>query len=239
MATATERRRAIYINPSAQSWVSKEKAPVNIVTKFHQSLPGFTPTRLVSLGAVAEEIGVDGVYVKYEGNRWELPSFKILGSSWAINCAIVKACNLPDDAGLDDLGASARRHSIRLYAATDGNHGRAVAKMARTLGIGARIYVPKDMDQPTRDFIIGEGAEMCVVDGDYGNAVIMAAHEAKKGVGILIQDTAFEGYDEIPKVSSLFQDQHGDIISYDPSGSFMAIQQCFERLTNNWILLHT
>ena len=132
VTTTTGRRRVNYINSSAQSWVSKEKAPVDIVAKFHHGLLGFTPTKLVSLDTVAKEIGVDGVYVKYEGNRWELPSFKILGASWAINRAIVKACNLPDEVALDELSASARWHSIRLDAATDGNHGRAVAKMART-----------------------------------------------------------------------------------------------------------
>ncbi len=194
-------RRAIYSNPSAQAWVSEEKAPVDIVTKFHHSLPGFAPTGLIPLDAIAKEIGVEGVYVKYEGDRWGLPSFKILGASWATNRAIVKACGLSADVGLDDLGAAARKHSIRLYAATDGNHGRAVAKMARTLGIGASIYVPEDMDQPTRDFITGEGAQMFVVDGDYDKAVITAASEAKIAGGTLIQDTAFEGYGEIPKVS--------------------------------------
>jgi diaminopropionate ammonia-lyase family len=201
---ATKDRRAIYTNPSAQYWVSKEEAPVDIVGKFHQSLPGFTPTRLVSLDAMAKEIGVAGVYVKYEGNRWELPSFKILGASWATNRAIAKACGLPDNVGLDDLGAAARDHAIRLFAATDGNHGRAVAKMARTLGIAASIYVPKDMDQPTWDFITGEGAQMFVLDGDYDKAVITAAHESRITGGILIQDTGFEGYGEIPKVSCVF-----------------------------------
>jgi diaminopropionate ammonia-lyase family len=116
----------------------------------------------------------------------------------------VKACKLPDNVGLDDLGVAARQHSIRLYAATDGNHGRAVAKMAKTLGIGASIYVPNDMDQPTRDFITGEGAQMFVVDGDYDKAVITAALEAKSVGGTLVQDTAFDGYSEIPKVSSVF-----------------------------------
>jgi diaminopropionate ammonia-lyase len=201
---ASNGRRAIYTNPTARSWVSKEETPIDIVAKFHHSLPGFVPTRLVPLDAVAKEIGVGGVHVKDEGNRWGLPSFKILGASWAVNRAIVKACKLPDYVGLDNLGAAARKHSIRLFAATDGNHGRAVAKMARTLGIGASIYVPKDMDQPTRDFITGEGAQMFVVDGDYDKAVITAAHEAKIAGGTLIQDTAFEGYGEIPKVSTLF-----------------------------------
>jgi diaminopropionate ammonia-lyase len=69
---------------------------------------------------------------------------------------IAKACKLPDDIGLNDLGAAARKHAIRLFASTDGNHGRAVAKMARTLGIGASIYVPNNIDQPTRDFVTGD-----------------------------------------------------------------------------------
>jgi diaminopropionate ammonia-lyase len=225
-------RRAIYSNPSAQSWVSKEKTPVDIVAKFHHSLPGFASTKLVPLNAVAEEIGVKGVYVKYEGDRWGLPSFKILGASWATNRAIVNSCGLPDDVALDDLGTAARKHSIRLYAATDGNHGRAVAKMARTLGVGASIYVPNDMDQPTRDFITGEGAQMFVVDGDYDKAVITASHEAKSAGGTLIQDTAFEGYGEIPKVSDFHSVTTWIDSKLDPSGSSTAIQLCFEKSVN-------
>lgn len=199
--TTAKTRREIYTNPAARSWISTDQASVDVVARFHNSLLGFCPTRIVSLDAVAKEIGVRGVYVKDKGNRWGLPSFKILGASWAVNRAIGKACGLPDEVGLEELGVAAQNHGIRLFAATDGNHGRAVAKMARVLGIGASVFVPMDMDQPTMDFITGEGAKLFIVDGDYDRAVNTAAREAKIQGGMLIQDTAFEGYEEIPKVS--------------------------------------
>jgi diaminopropionate ammonia-lyase family len=192
------------VNPSTQSWISEAPTSPELtksIASFHSSLPRFKLARLISLGSIAKEIGVKSVYLKDEGNRWDLPSFKILGASWAINRAIVKQCGLPDEATLEDLGAAARNSSIRLVAATDGNHGRAVSKMARVLGIGAPIYVPKDMDSGTRDFIIGEGSDLIVVDGDYDSAVRTAAQAASTTGGWLVQDTAFEGYEEIPKLN--------------------------------------
>jgi diaminopropionate ammonia-lyase family len=200
---APQVRRPVYTNPSARSWTSTSKIHTDIVARFHTSLPGFSPTPLVPLDAVAKEIGVKAVYVKYEGNRWGLPSFKVLGASWAINRAIVLACGLPGAVGLEDLGIAAQEQGIRLFAATDGNHGRAVAKMARVLGIGARIWVPRDVEWGARAFIEREGAEVIRLEGGYDGAVITAAHEARVQGGMLVQDTAFEGYEEVPKVSEL------------------------------------
>lgn len=71
--------------------------------------------------------------------------------------------------------------------------------MSRILNIPVtKIYVPASLDIPTRDFITEEGAEIIVVDGDYDATVSKAASEAKANHGILVQDTAFEGYEEIP-----------------------------------------
>jgi diaminopropionate ammonia-lyase len=194
----------IYTNPAARSWISTRQTPAGIsetLDKFHNSLPGFQRTRLVSLDAIAKELGVKNVFVKDETLRMGLPAFKILGASWAINRAIVKACNLPSDVGLEELGAAARAKSMKLYTATEGNHGRAVAKTARILGLEAMIFVPDHMVQPTRDFIASEGARVMVVEGSYDVAVSIAVLEAEKFGGTLIQDTAYESYEEVPEVS--------------------------------------
>lgn len=91
--------------------------------------------------------------------------------------------------------------SVCIWAATDGNHGRAVAKMARMIGARASIYVPKSVSARSRGFIIGEEAEVVVVDGDYDQAVrtaAQAAQDSPSASSILIQDTSWDGYESIP-----------------------------------------
>ena len=197
----TTTRRSIYSNPLARSWVSP--APTHdskAIINFHRSLPDCSPTKLHSLDAVAKELGVKSILLKDETNRLGLPSFKILGASWGIRQAIVKHASLSPPITLDDLSAAAKKHAIKLVAATDGNHGRAVARMAKILGVlKTTIFVPRGLDQATQEFISGEGAEVIVVAGDYDTAVRKAESEAKETSGILIQDTAFEGYEEIPE----------------------------------------
>jgi acetylornithine deacetylase/succinyl-diaminopimelate desuccinylase family protein len=71
--------------------------------------------------------------------------------------------------------------------------------MARLLGIGARIFVPRSMDESTRDFIASEGARVSVVQGCYDLAVKEAYDQTCQSEGaLLIQDTAFEGYEDVP-----------------------------------------
>lgn len=197
-------RRPIYVNRSACSWVPGSELRAGLsdsIAQFTGSLPGFEQTNLIALPTIANEVGAKQVFVKDESVRWGLPAFKILGASWGINKAIIAKCGLPEDAGLGEVGAAARAHGVKLYAATEGNHGRAVARMAKTFGIESVIYVQRYMISSTQDLIRGEGAEVIVVQGDYDFAVQEAAREAKLTSGILVQDTAFEGYEEIPNVS--------------------------------------
>ena len=102
---------------------------------------------------------------------------------------------------LKDVGALARRQNIKLFTATDGNHGRAIARMGKLTGLKAYIYVPLCMDQHTQILIESEGAQVIRVEGDYDLAVRQACIEASRyPEGILVQDTAFAGYEEIPRV---------------------------------------
>lgn len=163
-------------------------------------MPGFARTNLISLDAVAEELGVKHVFLKDETSRMRLPSFKILGASWAVFRAVTEIANLPLDSDLHSLASTAQLHSIKLYAATDGNHGRAVARMAKLLGIPTEIYVPAYLDLQTRMCITEEGSNVVVVTGDYDETVRRAARDAQAMGGLLIQDIAWEGYEEIPQV---------------------------------------
>jgi diaminopropionate ammonia-lyase len=155
---ATTSRRSIYSNPSARSWVSQPSNRDSDATiKFHRSLPDYAPTKLHSLEAVAKEIGAKSVLLKDETSRLGLPSFKILGASWAIHQAIVQRAGISPQATLDDFSAAAKYLFLTLFAATDGNHGRAVARMAHILGISqTKIFVPTLLDKATQDFITGE-----------------------------------------------------------------------------------
>lgn len=149
---------------------------------FHRTLTGYAPTPLVNLPDLALELGVGRVLVKDESSRLGLPAFKILGASWA--CRQVMT----------------RTPGAHLVTATDGNHGRAVARMARELGTAATIFVPAVMSESTTALIASEGAEVIRVEGDYDEAVRTAAgHAAADPSRALVQDTAWEGYEQVPQ----------------------------------------
>jgi diaminopropionate ammonia-lyase len=155
-------------------------APPRESLTFHASLPGYEVTPLVEAPATAAALGVERVLVKDESSRLGLPSFKVLGASWAIHRALAE-----------------RPGAQRLACATDGNHGRAVARMARLLGLEAIVFVPDEMVPARRAAIAGEGARVEVVDGSYDEAVELAAAEAD-GTTLVIQDTAWPGYETVP-----------------------------------------
>jgi diaminopropionate ammonia-lyase len=149
--------------------------------EFHRSLPGYEPTPLVELPELADELRVGRVLVKDESSRLGLPAFKVLGASWACRQVL-------------------QRHpGAWLVTATDGNHGRAVARMAAYFGVGATVFVPHVMRHAAADRITAEGADVVRVDGNYDEAVRAAAEYADGSQAReLVQDTAWEGYTEVP-----------------------------------------
>jgi len=166
---------------------------------FHRSLPGYRVTPLLDVPDVASRVGVARVLVKDESERLGLPAFKMLGASWATARAIQREW-LPElreltiDALRTALGSTSGR---RLAAATDGNHGRGVARMAKMLGLGATIFVPAGMAAARIGDIESEGAEVIVVDGSYDDAIIRSAQESSDLV-LVISDTSWEGYTQTP-----------------------------------------
>ncbi|KAH7046745.1 tryptophan synthase beta subunit-like PLP-dependent enzyme [Macrophomina phaseolina] len=192
-------RRKPYLNPSANSWIAPPGAPSDLVDAFHRKLPGYAPTRLVPLPSIASELGVAAVYIKEESNRIGVPSFKILGASWGTFRAVTQRLHLPLDCELSAIADAAKSNPITLVAATAGNHGRAVARVGSILGLAVEIFVPQNMHPATQRLIASEGAKLAVVPGDYDTAV-RAAWDASqtRPDAILIQDTAFDGYEDIP-----------------------------------------
>ena len=157
--------------------------------------------RLVELPALAAELGVGAVLVKDESDRLGLPAFKILGASWAVNCALSRRGGFDTPAtGLPELRERVGNAAITLVTATDGNHGRAVARMAQLLGLAARVYVPAGTTAKTLKAIADEGAQVVQTDLRYDDVVRAAASSTtNRPADILIQDTAWRGYEEIPQ----------------------------------------
>lgn len=170
---------------------------------FHQRLPGYQATPLVAAPALAARFGVGRVLVKDESNRYGLPSFKMLGASWAAYCLLVdRLGHVPTWDTIDELAAAfAPLAPLELVTATDGNHGRAVARVARLLGLGARVFVAEGTAPVRIAAIESEGATVEEVDGDYDAAVARSASLAAAAGqrALLVSDTSWEGYVDGPR----------------------------------------
>lgn len=167
---------------------------------YHRRLPGYAATPLIDAPSLASKLGVARVLVKLESDRLGLPAFKMLGASWAVYRSL---CDLlggePQWETIDDLAAAvAPLKPLRLAAATDGNHGRAVARMAKLLGLEATIFVPDDMVAARQDAIRSEGAQVVVVHGTYDDAVAASAQVQGERC-LVISDTSWEGYVDPPR----------------------------------------
>ncbi|KAH7390695.1 tryptophan synthase beta subunit-like PLP-dependent enzyme [Pyrenochaeta sp. MPI-SDFR-AT-0127] len=188
----------MFHNSSASAWRYNGPPANPAVEPFHQSLPDYAVTPLVSLPELARDLGLGHVLLKDESSRLGLPAFKILGASWASYKAIAAECDLPLTVSLEELGVAAREKNVKLVTCTEGNWGRAVARMAKYLQITAIIFVPNFMDQATQQKIESEGAKVIVVDGDYDFSIAKARKEAETG-GLLVMDVSWAGYEEIPE----------------------------------------
>ena len=185
-------------NCSARDWRCE---PLTGITGFHESLPGYERTPLVELPALADELGVGRAFVKDESSRMGLPAFKMLGVSYAVVRALSERLS-PGSAplSLDALRTRLATSALTLVAATDGNHGRAVAHMARLVGIRSRIFVPATVTAEAQRAIADEGAAVQVLDQPYDDVVAAAAEGASADPGMVhVQDTAWSGYHRVPQ----------------------------------------
>lgn len=164
---------------------------------FHRSLPDYRPTPLLPAEGLASRWGVGQVLVKDESARLGLPAFKILGASWAVAHAVPAAVGREPARTWEQLSEAAVDSGLTLVTATDGNHGRALAHLARMLGLRARIYTPDGVGDQALAAIRSEGAELVEHGGVYDAAVHAAATSIGEGE-LLVQDTAWAGYEEIP-----------------------------------------
>lgn len=173
------------------------------VQKFHQSIPGYKPTSLQRLESLAETLGLASFCVKDESSRFGLNAFKGLGGSYAIGRVLAERLGISENEltfqrlQADDVKEA--RDGITFVTATDGNHGRGIAWFAGKLGLDAVVYMPKGSAQERLLNIQRLGARAEITDMNYDETVRFAASCEHEHGWILMQDTAWEGYEKIPK----------------------------------------
>jgi len=185
---------------------SKSMSLMNVETiskirEFHKSFPQYSRTPLVSLDKLAKELGVGGIYIKDESFRFGLNSFKALGCTFALAGYIAQVLDIPVwELDYNTLPEAAKKlGEFTFFAATDGNHGRAVAWAARELGQKAVIFMNKGCPQVRLDHIKREGAEASISDLNYDDTIRYVTElAAKTPNSVIVQDTAWEGYEDIP-----------------------------------------
>ena len=173
------------------------------VRAFHKSFPGYGKTPLVRLTSLAEKIGVSALYIKDESFRFGLNAFKALGGSFAIGKWISDKLGIPiKELPYERMVSDEIREKLgcpTFITATDGNHGRGVAWTARMLGCRCIVFMPKGSAQERLCNIRALGADAEILDCNYDECVRRAARLADENGYVLVQDTAWEGYEEIPK----------------------------------------
>ena len=171
--------------------------------RFHQSFPQYAVTPLARLSRMAGQLGLKDVFVKDESYRFGLNAFKVLGGSFAMARYIAKELGKSvDEMSYDYLTSNQLKQEFgqaTFFTATDGNHGRGVAWAANRLGQKAVVHMPKGSSKSRFDNIAREGAKVTIEEVNYDECVRIAAAEAAETQrGVVVQDTAWDGYEEIP-----------------------------------------
>lgn len=185
---------------TAERYMTPETAEK--IRLFHKSFPQYSPTPLVMLPDTAKALGLGGIYVKDESKRFGLNAFKVLGGSYAIGSYLAGRLGR-DIARLDykTLCAPEVREllgGMTFITATDGNHGRGVAWSAAQFGMKSVVYMPKGSAVERLENIRAAGAEASITELNYDDAVRLASRHAEENGWVLIQDTAWEGYEDTP-----------------------------------------
>lgn len=170
---------------------------------FHKSFPQYDETPLVELKQLAKLFNISDIFIKDEAWRFGLHAFKVLGGSYAIARYIAKETGRDiSEMDYETLTSEKLREEFgqaTFFSATDGNHGRGVAWAANKLGQKSVILMPKGSSKPRLENILKEGAEASIEEVNYDECVRRVARMAADTPrGVVVQDTAWEGYEEIP-----------------------------------------
>jgi diaminopropionate ammonia-lyase len=169
---------------------------------YHQSFTEYEPTPLVPLPNLANYLGIAKLFVKDESSRFGLNAFKVLGASYAIGRYLAEKLGKDlSEISYEELRSEKVRKqlgNITFTTATDGNHGRAVAWAARQLKQKAVVYMPKGSDPVRLKNIQDLGAEASITNLNYDDAVRLSEKKAEEHGWVIVQDTAWAGYEDIP-----------------------------------------
>ena len=190
------------VNYTKEKLVGFEEKEMKEVYDFHKSLPGYKATPLVELDDLAKYYGVQKLWLKDESKRFGLNAFKVLGGSYAIGKYLSQKLGrdmseLPFNVLISDE-VKKQLGDVTFVTATDGNHGRGVAWVANKLKQKSVVYMPKGSAKMRFDAIAREGADVSITDLNYDDAVRLANKGAEEHGWIMVQDTAWDGYEEIP-----------------------------------------
>jgi len=178
-----------------------DKAAVAQVSRFHHSISSLLPSPLIELKQLAHSLNLTRLWVKDESRRNELKAFKMLGASYAIGRYLHQLLQLPENA-LDFHAIRARQNefqSVTFATATDGNHGRAVAWCAHQFGCQSQVFMPAGSSQNRLSAIQRYASHAEITDFNYDDTVSRVAQLAQQNGWVLIQDTAWPGYQDIPR----------------------------------------
>ena len=172
------------------------------VRRFHNSFKEYSVTPLCRLDQLAKKLGLGEIYLKDESKRFDLNAFKVLGGAYAIGKYLADRLNVDINQVSFDYfrreDVKEKLGEITFVTATDGNHGRGVAWAANQLGQKSVVYMPRGSSQIRLDNIIREGSDASIIDGNYEDAVKLSDKMAQEKGWVVVQDTAWEGYEKIP-----------------------------------------
>jgi len=186
-------------------WYNRNSAFANEdILKFHASIDGYEPTKVHVLDGLAKKLGVKSIYVKDESTRFGVNAFKPLGASYCIFRFLKERWEneFKSEFSITDFRNPEKMKRLGTFtfcAATDGNHGRAVAWTARMLNQKAVIYMPLATAESRIANIKAEGAEAVLVDGTFDECVRRVDADARENGWIIISDTAYDGYMYYPR----------------------------------------
>jgi len=212
---------------NAVSEIPVASSPSRDPLRFHERLPSYAPTPIFSVPGLATRLGIGTVLINDESERLGLPAFKMLGASWASYRSIVEHTGIDSDGWetIPELAALIEPHlPLTLATATDGNHGRAVSRFARLVGLDAQIWVPEGTVSARIEAIESEGATVTVVEGSYDDAVAVAGRAANDST-LVVSDTSWPGYETVPQwvidgystMMSEVEDQTGELGLPEPT----------------------
>ncbi|MDH3388519.1 MAG: pyridoxal-phosphate dependent enzyme, partial [Gammaproteobacteria bacterium] len=166
--------------------------------------PDYRATPLHRLDSIARQIGVKGIYYKDESRRFNLKSFKALGGAYAVARQLQQRVSSAtgDQPTIDDLVDKRYRsivEDIVISCATDGNHGRSVAWGCQMFGCRCVIYIHRDVSESRKQAMQAFGAEVIRIDGNYDDSVKQADRDAAIHGRIIVSDTSYPGYMDIPR----------------------------------------